>query len=97
MFDDIINKEEIERKDLELILDKIVVYQGGNTEVYLKGQINELIQVASFDDDDPNDPTDPKGFSVKTPNKKYHSSVVGRRLRRPGFCRNFYQRAGRML
>ncbi|MCM3273916.1 recombinase family protein [Paenibacillus elgii] len=43
IFDDILNKEQIERRDLELIIDKIVIDIEGIPAYYLKGDIDVIL------------------------------------------------------
>lgn len=46
VFDDIISKDGIERADLELIIDKILVHEDGGLELLFKHDIGELINVS---------------------------------------------------
>lgn len=42
IFDDIINSKNINRKQVETIVDKIIVYDDGGIDIYLKGNLHEL-------------------------------------------------------
>lgn len=43
IYDTLINKEEWEKRDLELIVEKIIIEQDGNPQIYLKDSIDEFI------------------------------------------------------
>ncbi|MFD1955368.1 recombinase family protein [Paenibacillus thailandensis] len=51
VFDDIIAKEILNRKDLEILIDKIIVSKDGEPTIYLKANIEQLLNYDGGDDD----------------------------------------------
>ncbi len=54
VFDAIIAKESLDRKDLELLVDKITVSADKSPTIYLKANIEQLLQLDNGDDPDGN-------------------------------------------
>lgn len=52
VFDDIIVKETLNRKDLEILIDKIFVSKDGEPTIYLKANIEQLLNYDGGDDPD---------------------------------------------
>jgi len=44
VFDKIINKDVFERRDLEFIIDKIIVGNSGEMKIYLRSDIQTIVQ-----------------------------------------------------
>ena len=44
IFDDILNKDKLDKGDLALIIERITVYESGNIEIQLKADITMLLQ-----------------------------------------------------
>ena len=52
VFDDILNKENLERADLELIIQKIVVFED-HLDIYLKADVDSILQSGTLPEDKP--------------------------------------------
>ncbi|WP_019533482.1 hypothetical protein [Paenibacillus ginsengihumi] len=52
VFDDIIAKDTLNRKDLEILIDKIIVSKDGEPTIYLKANIEQLLNYDGGDDPD---------------------------------------------
>lgn len=63
VFNDIIEKDEIEKKDLELVVDKIIVSQDGDLEIRLKNSLGVLAENVPSEIEQP-DPLLVKGFEL---------------------------------
>ncbi len=52
VFDDILNKEKLERADLELIIQKIVVFED-HLDIHLKADVDSILQSGTLPEDKP--------------------------------------------
>ncbi|MEG1846720.1 MAG: recombinase zinc beta ribbon domain-containing protein, partial [Oscillospiraceae bacterium] len=49
IFDDILNKDKLDKSDLELIIDKIIVYEN-HIEIILQADIDSLLRIGNFEE-----------------------------------------------
>ncbi len=52
VFDDILNKEKLERADLELMIEKIVVFED-HLDIYLKADVDSILQSGTLSEEKP--------------------------------------------
>lgn len=80
VFDDIINKEKLERQDLELIIERIKVYDG-RVEIQLKADIDTLLRRGEYPVEDEGsgggvEPVSVVQCSVHRPDKVLRANVI---------------------
>ena len=84
VFDDILNKEKLERNDLELIIEKIKVYED-HLEIQLKADIDNLLRCGELPEEDAangkrgmgdSSPVTIVQASEKRPDKVFHANVI---------------------
>lgn len=83
VFDDILNKEKLDRNDLQLIIQKIKVYED-HVEIQLKADIDSLLRCGTLPEDASNfkrgmgdiSPITIVQCSEKRPDKVFHANVI---------------------
>ena len=104
VFDDILNKEKLERADLELIIQKIVVFED-HLDIHLKADVDSILQSGTLPEDKPEAvaamaPVSPRPYEIliiqesdKHNNKiftvKVFSDAAPSEIYRPGGRRHF--------
>lgn len=71
VFDDILNKEKLDKNDLQLIIEKIKVYED-HIEVELKNDIDTLLRTGEIRDADP----DTRATEAGTPDRPFEFQIV---------------------
>ncbi len=79
VFDDILTKDKLERGDLELIVEKIMVFED-HIDVYLKADIDSLIRCGGLTDDADTAKKAPCGLEIVQSSKKHGDKVLNVRV-----------------
>ena len=84
VFDDILNKEKLDRNDLQLIIDKIKVYEN-HVEIRLKADIDSLLRCGTL----PDEPDDAKESDISAEqgeigaNESLNVAIIQKSVNRP--------------